>query len=158
MTSTDELARAVELGYRALSARDRTVAEVRRVLERQRVEPAAIEHALGELVAAGVLDDARFARRFAEDKRALESWGPDRIARALHRRGVAAGLIEATVAERTRHDELAAALDLLARKLPGAPSDDRARDRAWRLLVRKGHDPELAYEAVRAHERAVEAA
>ena len=31
------------------------------------------------------------------------------------------------------------------------PSDDRARDRAWRMLVRKGYAPELAYDAVRAH-------
>jgi SOS response regulatory protein OraA/RecX len=31
--------------------------------------------------------------------------------------------------------------------------DDRARDKAWRLLVRRGYEAELAYEAVRLHER-----
>ena len=33
------------------------------------------------------------------------------------------------------------------------PCDDRERDRAWRMLVRKGYEPELAYEAVRQHAR-----
>ena len=48
-------------------------------------------------------------------------------------------------------DELAAALDLLTERRISPPSDDRERDRAWRMLVRKGYGPELAYEAVRAH-------
>ena len=40
------------------------------------------------LLEAGALDDERFARRFAEDKRELRGWGPDRIAEALRARGV----------------------------------------------------------------------
>lgn len=153
----DERGRALELGYRALSARERTVAELRGLLERKRVEPDAIEHVVGELLTAGLLDDARYAERFAEDKRLLEAWGPGRIARDLQRRGVAGHLIEAALADRGRDDELGAALELLASKLP-PPADDRGRDRAWRLLVGKGHDPDLAYEAVRLHERGAAAA
>jgi regulatory protein len=146
-----ELDRAVELAYRALSSRDRTVAELRAWLERKRVEPAAIDHAVDTVASAGFLDDARFARLFAEDKRGIERWGPDRIARDLRRRGVAPDLIEAALADRGRGDELEAAVELLREKV-APPADDRERDRAWRLLVRKGYGPELAYEAVRAHE------
>ena len=36
----------------------------------------------------------------------------------------------------------------------GPPGDDRERDRAWRLLVRRGYETEVAYEAVRRYERA----
>ncbi len=64
--------RALQLAYRALSARDRTVAEMRAWLDRKKVSPAAADHAIGELSAAGFLDDARFAERLAEDKRGLE--------------------------------------------------------------------------------------
>jgi regulatory protein len=140
--------RAIELAYRALSTRDRTVAELRTFLERKRVDPAAIDVAVAELRAVGVLDDARYARRFAEDKRELERWGSERIARDLHRRGVPPELIETVVASRARQDELATAIELLAQR-GFAPRDDRERDRAWRLLVRRGYEPELAYEAVR---------
>jgi regulatory protein len=141
--------KAVELAYRAVSSRERTVAEVRAFLERKEVEPASIEYALGELADAGAVDDARFARLFAEDKRSIEGWGTGRIARELGRRGVAPELVEEATGGLTRDDELATAVELLRTKLPPA-EDDRGRARAWRLLVRKGYEPELAYDAVRA--------
>jgi regulatory protein len=146
-----ERERAIQLGYRAVGYRDRTVAELRTFLERKRVEPEAIADAVSELTAAGLLDDARFARRFAEDKRELERWGSERIARDLHRRGVAPNLIERVVADRSREAELDTAVLLLEQRVP-VPRDDRERDRAWRLLIRRGYDSELAYEAVRRHE------
>jgi regulatory protein len=145
--------RAVDLAYRALGRRERTVVELRTYLEGKRVEPEAIEHAVGELQAAGFLDDARYALRFAEDKRTLERWGSERIELDLRRRGVADDLIEVAVAAQPRSEELRAALELLAERMPQPPPDDRARGRAWRLLVRKGYEPELAYDAVRAHAR-----
>ena len=144
----DPFERAVELAYRSISRRDRTVAEVRAFLERSDVEEQALEHALGELAEAGWLDDERFAQRFAEDKRTLERWGGERIERELLRRGVPAETLAAAAGEQDRDAEMAAALEILTLK-PAPLHDDRERDRAWRLLVRKGYEPELAYEAVR---------
>lgn len=86
---------------------------------------------------------------FAEDKRLIERWGNERIARELHRRGIGAELIDAVTAEQDRDGELRAALELLEHKV-ASPQSDRERDKAWRMLVRKGYEPELAYEAVRA--------
>jgi regulatory protein len=151
----DDRERALQLAYRAVGHRDRTVAELRTFLERKRVEPGSIAAAVAELREAGLLDDARYARRFAEDKRELESWGAERIARELQRRGIAPDLIEPVVADRSREAELETALLLLERRVP-PPADDRDRDRAWRLLIRRGYEAELAYEAVRRHERSGE--
>jgi regulatory protein len=148
-----ERERAIQLGYRAVGTRERTVAELRTFLERKRVEPAAIDDAVTELTEAGFLDDARYAQRFAEDKRELDRWGSERIARELRRRGIAPDLIESAVADRGREAELETALLVLEQRVP-APGDDRERDRAWRLLIRRGYEPEVAYEAVRRHERA----
>ncbi len=148
-----ERERALDLAYKAVGSRERTEAELRTFLERKRVEPGAIDDAVGELQAAGFLDDARFALRFAEDKRSLERWGTERIARELHRRGVAPEHVEHALSGWGRQEELEAALELLGRRMPLMPGDDRERDRAWRLLVRRGYEPELAYEAVRAHGR-----
>jgi regulatory protein len=145
--------RALRFAYDALGRRERTVAELRTVLERKRVEPAAIDAVVEELSATGWLDDARYARRFADDKRELDRWGSERIARDLRRRGVAPNVIEEVVASQGRTDELATALLLLEQRLPTPPADDRERSRAWRLLVRRGYEAELAYEAVRRHGR-----
>jgi regulatory protein len=150
--ATRERERAVQLAYRAVNYRDRTVAELRTYLERKRVEPVAIDQAVAELSDAGFLDDARYARRFVEDKRQLDRWGVERIARDLHRRGVPPDVIDAAVNAHSRDAELDMALLLLEQRLP-APRDDRDRDRAWRLLIRRGYEAEIAYEAVRRHER-----
>jgi regulatory protein len=148
-----DLERALDLAHRAVGRRDRTISELRSLLERKRVGPGAIDAAVAELCREGLLDDARYARRFAEDKRELERWGSERIARDLHRRGIPPDLIEAAVADRGREAELARAFLVLERRFAAPPRDDSGRDRAWRLLVRRGYTPEIAYDAVRAYER-----
>jgi regulatory protein len=145
-----ERERAIQLAHRAVGRRERTVAELRTCLERKRVEPGAIDAAVAELTEAGLLDDARYAQAFADDKRYLDRWGSERIARELQRRGIAPDLIESVVSDRSRDAELESALALLAQRAPSV-SDDRERDRAWRLLIRRGYEIELAYEAVRRH-------
>ncbi|MBA3301414.1 MAG: RecX family transcriptional regulator [Thermoleophilaceae bacterium] len=145
--------RAFDHAARAMSSRERTVTEMRAFLERKRVEPVVIEAVVADLCETGTLDDADYAVRFAEDKRALSGWGSQRIERDLERRGVAARHVEAAIAALGPDDERETAMELLSRRFPHALADDRERDRAWRLLVRRGFERELAYEAVREHER-----
>ena len=52
-----------------------------------------------------------------------------------------------------RDDELSGALEVLDRKLAAPPADDRERERALGLLVRRGYELDLAYDAIRAFER-----
>ena len=148
------LQHALDLAYRYLGRRDRTVAEVRRHLESKRVEPSTIDEAVAELHEQGYLDDARFAQRFAEDRRALDAWGAERIERKLRDAGVAAEHIAAALSGQSLDEERDAAIELLRRRLGTPPDDDRGRERALGLLVRRGYDLDLAYDAVRAFERA----
>ena len=109
-----------------------------------------IGEVVAELSESGVLDDARYARRFTEDRREVMGWGRERIEQDLTRRGIPSDLIEPALAGRSRDGELEAARELLAQRF-GPLRDDRARTRAWQLLVRRGYGAELAYDAVRAH-------
>ena len=145
------LQHARDLAWRALNRRERTVTEMARLLAGKRVEPAAIETVVGELHEQGYLDDASYAQRFAEDRRRLDAWGPDRIERKLLSLGIDRELIAAALGDRGPEDELGAARALLARRFPGPPQTPRERDRALGMLVRKGYDLELAYDALRAH-------
>ena len=149
-----ESERAIDLAYKAVARRDLTVTELRARLERKHVPPEAIDDAIAELEETGFLDDARYARQFAEDKRELEQWGTDRIAQDLRRRGIAPQLIDAAVATHDRDSELRTALLLLRERYPKAPRDDRERDRAWQMLVRRGYSPDISYDAIRTWERA----
>ena len=140
---------ARDAAWAALNRREHTVAELRRVLERKRCSPQEITAVLDELVAEGWVDDAAFARRFAEDRRALDGWGSERIARRLQSVGVDPELIEAAVAEQSDGDEREAARELLARRFPDPPADPRERNRALGLLIRRGYESELAYDVLR---------
>ncbi len=146
------LQRALELGYRHLGKRDRTQAEVRRHLAAREIDEPSIDGALEALIRQGYVDDARYARTFAEDRRRLDDWGPERIERRLLALGVDPDLVAAALAARDGAAELDAAVALLRRRFREVPATERERERerALALLARKGYDLELAYDAVRA--------
>jgi regulatory protein len=148
---------AYELALRALSYKERTESELREWLAAREVGEAEIEEVIALLAEAGAIDDAGFARRYAEDKRSLAGWGPERIAKSLEGRGVAREQIEAALAGEDAAGQLERAIDLLAARGIRCESD-RERERALGLLVRRGYALELAYEAVRAVERLADAA
>jgi regulatory protein len=147
--------RALELAIRALAARDRTEHELRVFLQRRGAEGSMVNDVIDAVAGDGLIDDAAYARRFAEDRRLLDRWGNERIARDLVRRGVQRDLVDAALAGHGPEDELAVALDLLDRRFPLPFEGERERDKAWRMLVRRGYEPELAYTAVRRHEQGV---
>ncbi len=150
----DQLRNALETAYAYLNRRDRTTHELREHLHRHLSGTTAADRAIGVLQEQGYLDDARYARLFAEDKRGLEHWGDERIRRALEARGVARELIDDALTPTAGESELDRALSLLARRFPGGPPRERRdRDRALGILVRKGYDVELALDALAAYAR-----
>ena len=151
-SAEDRLGLALNDAYRQLGMRDRTEAEIRSALARRGHDPQVVEEAVEELRRQRYLDDARFARRFAEDRRSLDGWGGERIRVRLAQLGVPGHLIDAA-ASSAPEEELAAAVDLLRRRLSHGPGDERERQRALGLLVRRGFELELAYDAIRSVER-----
>ncbi len=149
----DRLQRALAIACGYLNRRDRTEAEVRHRLARDRIEAAVIEGAIGALTEEGVLDDARFARLFTQDKRELEKWGSERIRQTLLERGIERDLVDAALRGELAESELDSALALLRRRFAVAPRDRRERDRALGVMLRKGYDSELALEALAAYAR-----
>jgi regulatory protein len=146
-----------ELALRALSYKERTEAELRTWLAEREVAEVEIEEVIALLMEAGAIDDASFARRYAEDKRALAGWGPDRITAALESRGVPRGHIEAALEGEDTEMLFERAVTLLGDRGLACDSE-RERERALRLLVRRGYSLELAYEAVRKVARFADAA
>ena len=131
--------RGFQIAYAYLNRRERTVAEVRSRLEKAEIAPDEIEVVLAELLELGSLDDARYAQILTQDKRSLEAWGNDRIARVLRERGVDRELVETALAEPdgaasidagagsdwddVADGELARAVALLARRFPAGPAE-----------------------------------
>jgi regulatory protein len=146
-----------ELALKALSYKERTESELRGWLGERAVKDAEIEEVIALLIEAGAIDDASFARRYAEDKRELAGWGPDRISKALEGRGVAREHIETALAGEDEDAQLERAVALLGDRGLRCGSEQE-RERALGLLVRRGYQLELAYDAVRRVERLADAA
>jgi regulatory protein len=139
---------AFEVALAALRRKERAVAELRAWLATRGYGPEEIETAIERLTEAGELDDERFARRYAEDKRELRGWGAERIREALASRGVPGPLVEVALEDESHGAQLGRASDLLVRRRQPLDADaDRAR--ALGYLTRRGYEYEVAYEAVR---------
>ena len=145
----DRLQDALDRAYRYLAHRERTEHEMRSHLERVEVDASTIEDAVRILTELEYLDDARFALRYAQDKRELAAWGAERIERRLAALGVDRDYVRAALADDPGPGaELDRALALLHRRFPEPPGDRRSRDRALGVLLRKGYEPDLALEAL----------
>lgn len=122
------------------------------LLREKGVDEVALAEVIDQLREDGALDDERFAVRFAEDKRELSGWGPERIRKTLRERGLPEHLIEPALAAESRDDQLSRALDLLSsRDLPVEEPDERRR--ALATLARRGFESEVSYQAITDHER-----
>ena len=147
-SSSDSLA----LALAALSHKERSVAELGRWLGERGVAAEEAEETLAQLIEVGAVDDARFAARYAEDKRELSGWGSERIRAALLERGVGRADVEAAIGLDDEVTEVERAVALL-RDRGTELGDERARSRALGLLARRGYGSEVAYEAIRVVER-----
>jgi regulatory protein len=144
---------ALAIAYAYLNRRERTESELRAHLEAREQTDAGVQAAIADLTELGYLDDARYARLFAQDKRNLEQWGAERIRRALRERGVDRDLVEQALQAEEPELELDRALALLRARFPQPPADRRERDRALGMMIRKGYDSELALDALSAYAR-----
>jgi len=105
---------------------------------------------LGRLERVGLVDDADFARRLAEQQFVHKRAGRRAVTSALVAKGIAPDLIEAVVAE-APDDEEARAEGLArskARRM-GAVDPAKAFNRLVSLLMRRGYAPEVARRAAR---------
>ena len=147
------LEHARALAWGALNRRERTEAELRALLARKRGRRGGRRG--GPRRAArqsGYVDDARYAERFAEDRRRLDGWGAERIEQRLRALGVEPGVAAAAAAgarppARSSRPRVA----LLRRRVPTVPATPRERDRALGILVRKGYGLDVAHDALRRH-------
>ncbi len=148
--------RAIELAYKLVSQRERTVRQVRDKLTAKDCTPAAIDAALEELGRYGFIDDARYAKLFAEDKRRLQGWGERRIRSQLMRDGISREILDGLFADGeaalSAPSELESALTLLQRKQPDL-SDEKVKARMAGMLARRGIASSVVFQALREHAR-----
>ena len=150
-SNRESMRRAKEAALRYLGHQDRTVHQVRRKLDERGFERTVIESTLAELGRARLLDDRAFARRWIESRMEDRPAGEQRFEQDLQSRGIAPDVIAEVLAEfdDTVGSE-AAALQVLRRhrwRYAGL-AEEKARQRMWGLLSRRGFDADTSERAV----------
>ena len=138
ITKEEELAKAKEYAVLLLSYRARTVAEIRNRLKRKGYPEEIANAAIGRLVELKLLDDAKFAADFVEDRIKIGHKGKFRVKGELMKLGVEGKEIDRALEDAP--DELPAARDLVRRFSPRYAKLEPAvrRRRLYALLARRG--------------------
>ncbi len=142
----------LEYAVSLLAQRPYSEGELETRMLRLGYRPVTCEMVLHKLKKNNLLDDADFARQWAE-ARARRGLGPQRIAGELRRKGVSAEETQAAIETLDDETHLAAATALAAKFLPGGkPGEDRrkAHQRVLAALARRGYPYPMARDALRA--------
>ncbi len=145
-------ARGAALAF--LSHRPRTRAEVARKLAENAIPDVVVDEVLAWLEAKALVDDAAYARQYAESRARLSGYGPQRIRQELMRRGVARETIEGALADEVDEDAVRTAAREQAldrwRLLAREPDPRRRRRKLSDYLVRRGFSYDVIAEAMAA--------
>ncbi|MCP2302566.1 regulatory protein RecX [Actinokineospora globicatena] len=151
--SRDEwAAKARDICYRQLAARDRTRLELAQVLRRKEIPDDIAEVVLGKFDAAGLINDAAFAESWVRSRHTHRGLGRRALATELRRKGVDDEVVAEAVAAVDADAEQERAADLVAKKLGAMRALDEQTKirRLVAMLARRGYGEGMAYRVVRA--------
>jgi SOS response regulatory protein OraA/RecX len=138
---------AVRVAMKSLVGRERTSAEIERLLASKGFGPDEAAHAVTILRENRLLDDSRAVRDHLEARSGKRAVGRMRLEAELGARGAQADAVEELLAARTDEDELSA----MAEALQARRWSHGDRVRAGRFLASRGFDGELIEAALDRH-------
>jgi regulatory protein len=142
---------AREMCLRMLTLQPRTRKELADGLRRRGISDEIADSVLDRFGDVGLVDDAAFAKAWVTSRHRGRGLARKALAHELHRRGVDHDSVSAAVDQIDADDELAAARELVRRRLP-AMQHLAAQARTRRLLgmlARRGYGAATALAAIR---------
>ncbi len=129
LTEEQALARAAA----QCSTGEQCISQIRQKLMRWNINDGAQERILARLVEERYIDEARFARAYANDKFRYNHWGPVRIDQELRRLGIASSLRREAIALLPQEEQTDTLKALLAQKAPAVKAKS-AYERNGKLI------------------------
>lgn len=138
--------------FRLLSFRERSEKELKDRMKSAGFEEDVIERSLKKAKDMGYLDDDRFAKHFAENKR-LKGFGKYRVLAGLKEKGIHEDTIKQVLLPLSDEEEIRQACMLLERKIKEGDRGFIQRkdvEKVHRFLLRKGYSYFIASKALKA--------
>ena len=141
------------MALRLLSARGRSLKEIRTRLTDRGVESPVLEKVIEKLLDLNYLDDTEFARQWARHLAFTLLYGNRRIAESLREKGVSEEIIKRSISQtREELDEKEAIRRILGKKIKYLGSeklDLKQKRRLSQMLSGRGFSAGLIYEALK---------
>lgn len=144
----EQLHQGRNYAFRLLSYKARTESELRQRLVRKGFAPGIVTATIERLRELGLVDDADFARRFAEDRVSIGHRGRHRIRAELLKRGVARSEIDAAVKAAPDESAAAQAVAYKYRQRNRGLEPAVLRRRLYGFLARRGFGPDAISRAL----------
>lgn len=132
----------LDAGYRYLSYRARSEAEIRSYLKRKGFHHSSIEKVLLKLIEQKLADDVAFARLWAENRQRFRPRSRAMLKRELTQKGIAATVIAEVTSELDEEGSAYRAARQKAKSLAGADYPDFRR-KLFSFLRRRGFNYEI---------------
>lgn len=138
---------AYQRALRLLSFRPRSSSEIRKRLNRLGFAEEAIDHVLVRLMRSGLVDDARFAKEWAENRNEFRPRSRRALEYEMRQRGLEREDIDRALEGLDENSLALQAARKHARKLQGLPASDFRR-KLYGFLARRGFGYDTAKPAV----------
>jgi regulatory protein len=132
------------------SMQERAVSDVLLKLRNTPLSDDDKNHIVATLKKEGFLDEARYARAFANDKFKLNQWGRIKIGYALRMKQVDSAIIEEGLEQIDEGDYQELITSLATRKLKDTRSTSTAdrNSKIARFLLQRGFEPDLVWKTI----------
>lgn len=150
----EEIRSARKKALQLLERMDRTESGLREKLAGSGFSPEAVQDALSYVKSFGYVDDERYAGNFVRMKGSM--WGKNRIVNELYKRGISRDLACRAFEEACMEGEVNVEdtlLELIRRKCPNGPSDEKEKRRLFGFLARRGFSPGEIFKALQELEK-----
>lgn len=128
--------------YRYLSRRDHSAFELKQKVSKKGLDPGYINDVIEELKEKDLIDDSRFAEKFAADKIEFKKWGPTKIHSSLMKKGIPREIAQKVTQKLTESlEQYGICVDLLRKRKAHFLRETDIRKRKhkmYRFLAGKG--------------------
>jgi len=155
LRGADAHQRATEAAARHLGLRPRSTREIEEYLRGKGFMPEAVDAAVTRLTERGYLDDAAFAKWYAENRAEFRPRGPNLLRQELRRKGIATETVDETLTAQADTTDVDAQALALARKraeilVRGGYDTATITRRLQGLLARRGYGYDVVRTVLRA--------
>nr|MBR6778114.1 RecX family transcriptional regulator [Clostridia bacterium] len=140
---------ALDKALHFLSATRKTEREIRAYLTKKGYLPAVIEYVIEKLREYGFINDGEYAEAYTES--AAKRKGGRLIRMELKNKGLSDEAIDGALSELDSEQELETAKKILEKYMRGKTADKATLQKAYRYLMSKGFDYEVAKAAIDAY-------